>query len=226
MTIRPVQQRRASEIVRAQLIELIEHGTYAINERLPSEAELAQSFSVSRSVIREALHSLNALGLTKSYAGRGTFVASTHLSSKLLMGRYLPIHLSEIRRALEVPSARLAADRRTDDDLIKLRELVDRFGNTAKAGDRVQIDADLHVSIAAATRNPLFELLVTDLRQVMQDQALAMSRIEGRHQQAHHEHQEILRSIEAGDGAAAAAAMEAHLDAVAQLSDGGPDAEG
>jgi len=221
VTIRPVQQRRASEIVRAQLIELIESGHYAVNERLPSEAELAQSFSVSRSVIREALYSLNALGLTRSHAGKGTFVASAHLSSRLLMGRYLPAQLGEIRRALEVPSARLAAERRTATDLKKLRQLGQRFGATAEATKRIEIDADLHIGIAAATGNPLFELLVSDLRQVLQDQALTLSRIEGRAQQADAEHQRILDAIEAGDGPAAAAAMEAHLDSVAMLSESG-----
>jgi len=221
VTIRPVQQRRASEVVRAQLIELIETGHYAVNDRLPSEAELAQSFSVSRSVIREALYSLNALGLTRSHAGKGTFVASAHLSSQLLMGRYLPAQLGEIRRALEVPSARLAAERRTAADLKKLRQLVQRFGTTPEATKRIEIDADLHIGIAAATRNPLFELLVGDLRQVLQDQALTLSKIEGRAQRADAEHQRILDAIEAGDGAAAAAAMEAHLDSVAALSEDG-----
>ena len=219
MTIEPVQQRRASEVVLAQLIELIETGQYAVGERLPSEAELAQSFSVSRSVIREALHTLNALGLTRSYAGKGTFVTSNQLSSRLLMGRYLPAQLGEIRRALEVPSARLAAERRTAADLKKLRQLVQRFGATPEPAKRIQIDADLHIGIAAATRNPLFELLVGDLRQVLQDQALTLTRIEGRARQADIEHQRILEAIEAGDGAAAAAAMEAHLDSVATLSE-------
>lgn len=221
MTIRPVQQRRASEIVRAQLIELIESGHYAVNERLPSEAELAQSFSVSRSVIREALYSLNALGLTRSHAGKGTFVASNHLSSRLLMGRYLPAQLGEIRRALEVPSARLAAERRTAADIKKLRQLGQKFGATPEATARIEIDADLHIGIAAATGNPLFELLVGDLRQVLKDQALTLSKIEGRAQQADEEHQRILDAIEAGDGPAAAAAMEAHLDSVARLSETG-----
>ncbi|MFD0744813.1 FadR/GntR family transcriptional regulator [Phytohabitans flavus] len=140
------------------------------------------------------------------------------------MGRYLPAQLGEIRRALEVPSARLAAERRTAADLKKLRLLVQRFGATPEASKRIEIDADLHLGIAAATRNPLFELLVGDLRQVLQDQALTLSKIEGRAQQADAEHQRIIEAIEAGDGAAAAAAMEAHLDSVAALSEDGASA--
>lgn len=200
--------------MRSQLIDLIESGEYALNDRLPSEAELAQSFSVSRSVIREALHSLNALGLTKSYAGKGTFVASRQLSSKLLIGRYLPSQLSEVRRALEVPSARLAAERRTEGDLQTLEELVQRFGATTDGAKRVQVDADFHISIAGATNNPLFQRLIADLRSVLQEQALRLTTIKGRPGEAHKEHMAIYAAIAAGDGMAAARAMEAHLDAV------------
>jgi DNA-binding FadR family transcriptional regulator len=99
--------------------------------------------------------------------------------------------------------------------------LVQRFGATPEATMRIQIDADLHIGIAAATRNPLFELLVGDLRQVLQDQALTLTKIEGRAREADIEHRRILEAIEAGDGAAAAAAMEAHLDSVATLSEEG-----
>ena len=106
----PVAQRTAAENVRSQLIELIEAGEFQVGQRLPSEAELASSFAVSRSVIREALHSLNALGLTRSYAGKGTFVDAQYAPSQLLTGRYLPRDLHEVRQTLEVPVARLAAD--------------------------------------------------------------------------------------------------------------------
>ncbi|MFG1706930.1 FadR/GntR family transcriptional regulator [Nonomuraea sp. M3C6] len=214
MSIHPIEQRRASEAVRAQLIDLIEKGHYKLNDRLPSEAELAQSFSVSRSVVREALNSLNAFGLTKSYAGKGTFVASTELNSRLLIGRFLPPHLGEVRRALEVPSARLAAERRGEEDLTRLEELVTQFAATEENGKRVKIDADFHIAIAAATGNPLFPRLIADLRDVLQEQALELATIEGRTAQAAREHQDIFDAIMAGDGDAAARAMDAHLEAV------------
>ncbi len=218
MKVVPVEHRSAAQHVRSQLVELIESGHFDINDRLPSEAELASSFGVSRSVIREALHSLNALGLTKSYAGRGTFIAATRAHSQLLSGRYLPAHLNEVRRHLEVPSARLAAERRTQEDVDQLRELLDTFDKTAEPRERVEVDASFHSAIARATGNPLFPRLIEDLRAVLQDQALAVSAMPGRSAQASAEHRAIFEAIRDGDADMAELAMRRHLAAVENTS--------
>lgn len=218
MQVTPVERRRAAETVRVQLIALIESGELKIDARLPSESELAKSFAVSRSVIREALHSLSALGLTKSYAGRGTFVAATHIHSRLLASGH-DANLSEVRQALEVPIARLAAERRIKRDITKLRTLLNDFASTETASDRVAIDANFHIAIAQATGNPLFPRLVAELRAALQAQGLTVSAVPGRHERASVEHQAILDAIAAGDGAAASRAMEAHLQAVIATAD-------
>src|SRR5689334_1788843 len=105
-------RRSAAADVQAELQAQIEGGKYKQNERLPSEAELARAFQVSRPVIREALMSLQALGLTAPQTGKGTFVVSQRVSAPLLVGRYSPAHIREVRRCVEIPSARLAAERR------------------------------------------------------------------------------------------------------------------
>ena len=213
----PVASKKAGEQVRVQLIDQIRSGTLAVDDRLPSEAELAKAFGVSRSVIREALNSLNALGLTRSHAGKGTFVAANDVTSALLLGLYRPEDLNEVRRCLEVPVARLTASRRTDDDLARLAELVEAFDATDDAPSRVEVDSDFHVEIARATGNPLFPKLIGELRQVLQEQALRASRLPGRANEARAEHRRIYEAIASGDGEAAAAAMDAHLSAVIHL---------
>lgn len=218
MNVVPVEHRSAAAHVRSQLIELIESRHFAVDDRLPSEAELAQSFGVSRSVIREALHSLNALGLTKSYAGKGTFVAATQAQSQLLIGRYLPAQLKEVRRCLEVPAARLAAERRSQQDVDDLAALVDEFDKADDPAVRVKIDARFHIAVAAATGNPLFSRLVADLRAVLQEQALAMSAMPGRTVRARAEHRVIFEAIRDGDPDLADLAMRRHLAAVVASS--------
>ncbi|WP_061295056.1 FadR/GntR family transcriptional regulator [Herbidospora cretacea] len=218
MKVVPVEQKSAAEHVRTQLIELIESRHFAVDDRLPSEAELASSFGVSRSVIREALHSLNALGLTKSYAGKGTFVAATRVQSHLLSGQYLPSQLNEVRHYLEVPAARLAAERRSQEDLDGLAELVAAFEVNDDPAERNKIDALFHIAIAQATGNPLFSRLVEDLRAVLQDQALAVSASPGRAAQARAEHRAIFEAIKEGDAEMAALAMRRHLQAVVNTS--------
>lgn len=217
MQVTPVASKTAGEQVRTQLIDQIRSGTLAVDARLPSEAQLSKAFRVSRSVIREALTSLNALGLTRSYAGKGTFVAAADVTPALLMGLYRPKDLNEVRRCLEVPVARLAASRRTDEDLARLAELVEVFDITDDAPARVQVDSDFHVEIARATGNPLFPKLIGELRQVLQEQALLVSRLPGRADEARAEHRRIYEAIAGGDGEAAAAAIDAHLSAVIHL---------
>src|SRR5215212_6058558 len=112
-----VRQRSAAAEVQARLQAQIEAGFYRQNERLPSESELARQFGVSRPVIREALTRLHALGLTASQTGKGTFVVSDRVRPPLLMGLYSPANIREVRRCLEIPSARLAAERRSDRDI-------------------------------------------------------------------------------------------------------------
>ncbi|GAA0438999.1 GntR family transcriptional regulator [Acrocarpospora corrugata] len=218
MKVVPVEHKSAAEHVRSQLIELIESRHFAVDDRLPSEADLAASFGVSRSVIREALHSLNALGLTKSYAGKGTFVAATRAQSQLLIGRYLPAQLNEVRRYLEVPAARLAAERRTQEDVDGLAALVEEFDKSEEPADRIKIDALFHIAVASATGNPLFSRLVEDLRAVLQEQALAVSASPGRAAQARAEHRAIFEAIRDGDAEMADLAMRRHLAAVVATS--------
>jgi DNA-binding FadR family transcriptional regulator len=223
MKVVPVAQRTAAEHVRSQLIALIESGEFAVGARLPSEANLAQSFAVSRSVIREALHSLNALGLTRSFTGKGTFVDAQFAPSRLLTGQYLPRDLNEIRHTLEVPSARLAAARRSAADVRAMRDLLTKFSAATEPRDRVGIDADFHVAIAAATGNPLFPRLVAELRSVLQDQALVVAGYPGRAAQAAAEHQAIFEAIDARKAEAAAEAMAFHLEAVVHTTSTPPD---
>ena len=85
-----ISRRSAADEVRGQLQTMIESGVLKVTGLLPSEAELAQQFGVSRPVIREALRGLQALGLTESLTGRGTFVASKVAKLTLSFGQYSP----------------------------------------------------------------------------------------------------------------------------------------
>ena len=205
--------KRGAAEVRARLQAAIEAGEYKQNERLPSESELARSFDVSRPVVREALMSLQALGLTASQSGRGTFVVSDRVAVPLLMGRYSPAHIREVRRCLEIPSARLAADRRTDRDVGELAAILARMADADDPAKRNRFDASFHIAIASASGNPLIVKLVEDLRAVLEEHSFAVARAPHRRKEAIEEHTRIYEAIVGRDPDAAAAAMEAHLAA-------------
>ncbi len=209
-----VARRNAVDDVREQIIGLIKSGQFRINDQLPPEIGLARSFGVSRSVVREALVSLQALGFTTSLNGRGTFVAKDRIQPQLLLGGYAPEHLNAMRRCLEVPSACLAARQRTRQDIARLRAILARLSVEEKADRRNKLDAEFHIAIAAAIGNPLFAKLVTDLRCALEDGSLTVSVVPRRRAGARAEHKAILDAIVRRDADAAGAAMTAHLDAI------------
>jgi GntR family transcriptional regulator, transcriptional repressor for pyruvate dehydrogenase complex len=219
-----VNQDSAADLVRCQLIEMIETERIAVGERLPAENELAAAFGVSRPVVREALVSLRILGLTSSRSGRGTFVASNRVRMPLSFGGIAPEQLHEVRRYLEVPCARLAARRRTDKDLTELGRLVGEFESEADPAKRVKVDAQFHVAVARATGNPLFARLVDDLRRAMEEQSLAVSIVPGRREAAGSEHRKLYEAIRAGDEEGAERVIASHLQhlgySMAELVDG------
>lgn len=209
-----VVRRSAADEVRAQLVGLIETGQLQVNDRLPSEAELSRRFGVSRPIVREALGRLQALGLTESRPGSGTFVASNVTKLTVSFGQYSAADLNEVRRCLEVPAARAAADRWTDADIEKLRSIAEQHEQAHSVEEAIKFDGRFHCAIASATGNLLFVRLLEDLQETLQEQTLAVSTLRNRGAAAASEHRTILNAIVERDAAGAAAAMNAHLDAV------------
>jgi GntR family transcriptional repressor for pyruvate dehydrogenase complex len=209
-----VIRRSAVEEARTQLVELIESGHLQVNDRLPPEAELSRRFGVSRPIVREALGRLQAVGLTESRPGSGTFVSSTVTKLIFSVGQYSASDLSEIRRCLEVPAARLAAVRRSAEDLEELTRCMEQHEQATAEEETVRRDSDFHRAIARATGNMLFVRLIEDFQQLLQDQSLALSTLRTRGPTAALEHRTVLQAVIDGDGEAAAAAMDEHLDAV------------
>jgi GntR family transcriptional repressor for pyruvate dehydrogenase complex len=132
--------RPAYEQVAEQLRELILNGTLSPGDQLPVEAELSAVFGVSRSTVREALRMLSSQSLIYTARGvtGGTFVAETspdaisdflETSIGLLSGSHeiTADELLEARDLLEVPAARLAALRRTDEHLEAMRQAISDF---------------------------------------------------------------------------------------------------
>ena len=210
----PVSRRSAAADVRAQLLASIESGELEVDARLPSENALATAFGVSRPVIREALVSLQALGLLSAHNGKGTFVASNRVRSPLLLGRYSPAHLNEVRRYLEVPSARLAALRRSTLDVDRMAAIIAKLQDEDDPAKRNKLDASLHMAISQATGKPLFAKLIEDLRAILEELSLAASHEPTRRKGAIAEHRAICDAIAKRDADAAGVAMAAHLDAV------------
>jgi GntR family transcriptional repressor for pyruvate dehydrogenase complex len=211
MKLQLVARRGAVAEVLAQLQAEITGGQYKLDERLPSESELCKKFGVSRPVVREALGSLQALGFTAAQPGIGTFVVSDRVRAPLLLGRYSPANVREVRRCIEIPAIRLAAERRTDRDIGELAAILARMEDADNPARRNQLDANFHIAIARASGNPLIVKIVEELRSVLEEHSLAAARAPYRRRAAAEEHRAIYDAIVDRDPDAAAAAVEAHL---------------
>ncbi len=213
MRLHVVPRKGAVADVLAKLQAQIAKGTYKPDTRLPSESELGKSFGVSRPVVREALMSLQALGLTTSQTGIGTFVVSDRVRVPLLLGRYSPAHVREVRRCVEIPAARLAAERRSARDVGEIAGILARMDEADNPARRNLLDASFHIAIAHSSGNPLIVKLVEDLRGVLEEHSLAVARAPYRRRAASEEHRAIYEAIVECDPDGAAAAMDAHLAA-------------
>ena len=186
------------------------------------EKDLALSYGVSRTPVREAMATLAEEGLVSVFPQAGTFVARIPYND-------LPEALL-IRRALEETSTRLAAFDRSDDDLARIAETVERGRNAAACGDQDafhQADEAFHAAIADASGYPGFWRLTQQVRvQVDRMRRLTLPQA-GRVVRVLREHAEVLSAIRGHDPDRAVAAMGRHLggllDDIADIAAANPD---
>jgi GntR family transcriptional repressor for pyruvate dehydrogenase complex len=216
--LRRISRVNAADAVREQLLALIQAGTYPVGSKLPSENALAAALGVSRPIVREGLGALRAAGVLESRSGSGTFVRATTPTKTglLLLGRYAPEELHEVRCHLEIPGAGLAAKRRSTQQLERLEELVLRHATRREVVEWVEDDLAFHVALAEATGNDLHAQLVAELRELQFEQTVVMAQMYGGLDAPDTEHREIFDAVRRQDAAGARQAMRKHLAAIQQ----------
>jgi GntR family transcriptional repressor for pyruvate dehydrogenase complex len=208
---------RVAEIV-AHLEKLILSGKLLPNDRLPPERDLAAQWDVSRSVVREAIGRLAAVGLVRSRQGSGTRIAVPDGSHQLLnyqmmlsQGLVRLEHLNAVRLPLETTIAALAAEHRTEAQLAELREAQRVFGS-ANLSLKMHVEADVHFHavLCEATQNPLFQIILAPVQELLiEGRRRALGRYGSK--DAHEQHARILEAVAARDVAGAREAMREHI---------------
>ncbi|MFC6005431.1 FadR/GntR family transcriptional regulator, partial [Streptomonospora nanhaiensis] len=123
MSLRTAQRASLVDQVIDQLKEQITSGSWQMNGKIPTETVLAEQLGVGRNTVREAVRALTHAGLLECRQGDGTYVRATSELSGAMLRRLRQaeqLEILEVRRALEVESARLAATRRTDEDITRI----------------------------------------------------------------------------------------------------------
>ncbi|MDR6712096.1 DNA-binding FadR family transcriptional regulator [Pseudomonas hunanensis] len=219
-TARKRGHSRAHDLV-STLTQQILLGTFKPGDKLPSENTLVRDHGVSRTVVREALSKLQASGLVEPRHGIGTFVIEREAQSGLRVGAENAASvrdLLELRIGLEGQAAALAALRRSEQQLLRMRQALDDHQDMAAAGDScIEPDRRFHLLIAEATGNLYFTQMMAQLgsglipRNRLTADERSGSRLARHAYLANLEHEAILNAIRRQDPDAARAALCLHL---------------
>lgn len=211
----------------AQLISRgIEAGDFNPGARLPTEQQLAETFGVSRNVVREAVAQLRADGIIEARQGLGAFVLSPEQRTAIRIDRDALDHgdnmrqLFELRRILETESATLAASRRNRKQLAAIKAALDRMGGEER-WEEGSIEADLafHREIAKATGNNYIHTFISFVCEQIRRSIHYARMTNPLHDLVEinvGEHVCIYEALAAGDPEAAGAAMAAHIAGAAE----------
>ncbi|THH38150.1 GntR family transcriptional regulator [Aliishimia ponticola] len=191
-----------------QMLSEIREGSLLPGDRL-RETELAQRLGVSRTPVREAIRQLEADGLVAHVPRTGATVRRLDYPEVM--------ELYEMRAVLEGTAARLAARAASDIELEELAALHDRLAATGDPKEAARLNRVFHATLLDAAKNRFLSKSMGSLQKAMMILGPTMLSDSARAEAADDEHRRVLDAMAARDGAAAEAAMRAHIEASQRL---------
>ncbi|WP_116245317.1 FadR/GntR family transcriptional regulator [Nocardiopsis sp. FIRDI 009] len=216
----------------SQLRAQIDSGEWGVGDRIPTESELSEQLEVGRNTVREAVRALAHAGLLEIRQGAGTFVRASSELGGALRRRLERSRLREnleVRRALEVEAARLAALRHSDEDMADIDRAMDLREEAWRARDMsafVEADFTLHRAVVNATHNTLLIDLYDDIAQVVYA-SIAHTAYEQNEEAAGQpstasegiDHSKLVEAVRAADPTAAAREATCYIDELISLAE-------
>ncbi|MDO8210209.1 FadR/GntR family transcriptional regulator [Conexibacter sp. CPCC 206217] len=216
--LQPIPRSPLYEQVAERLRDFIDAERLQPGDRLMSERELAEQLGVSRTSVRQALTALRVQGLVEIKHGEGVFLLRPpgdlipSLASEIVDSEVDHPMIWEVREAIEVQAARLAARRRSDADLRSMDDALAEMARSIAAGeDGIEGDRHFHRALSDAAHNALLAQLTRQLMDVIDRTSAASLTLAGRPQISLDSHRAILAAIERQDEAAAAEEMRQHV---------------
>ncbi len=215
-----IRRVKLRDQVANKLLEMVSSSDYEVGDRLPPERVLVEQLGVSRTVVREALNLLETRGLLQIEHGRGAVVSAggahavhENLGFLLRMQPNTLWELMEMRAALEVEVAGLAAERASEQDTVAMRATLDKMRDKIYAPEGyVDADVEFHDLLARSARNRVFLMMIEPITSLL----MASRRMTGAQpsnaRRALRAHEAILRQVEAGNAEGAREEMRRHLE--------------
>jgi len=220
-----VRKTKLYEQVVKQIQRLIVEELLKPGDKLPPERELAELFQVSRSSVRDAIRTLELMGLVEPRQGEGTVVrdgsagsAVNPLFTMLVRKREMVSELLDVRKMLEPPLAARAAAHASAEDIAYLEDILRRQGEKVCRGElAIEEDSEFHYTIARAAKNSVVLKVLDVLMDLLRESRERTLQVEGRLQRSFAGHRRILQAIERHDAAAAEAAMYQHVEEIEEI---------
>lgn len=208
--------------VAREIQAMIQSGSLKSGEKIPSQREFSLKFGVSRASLREALLTLETLGLLKTEAGRGTFVsggpssASSHMAPWRYSDSYSVFDVFQTRIMIEGQIASLAAGRLMANQLDQMEQATRQMEECWESQDllaNVEADLEFHAIIASACSNAMLRALYQTVREQLtetQRQPIPITD-PARMRASIAEHRRIIAALRANDPTLSRQEMEGHI---------------
>lgn len=207
------KQTMPEEIVKGILV-MIQQGELRPGDQLPSESELMERMNISRSSLREALKALSIMNVINVHPGRRTTITSLapellmeHLEFVVSLEDDTLLLLFDTRKLIEVGCASMAAERITDEEILKLNEII-------KKDNFYDMDVELHQQIVEITKNPIIKRIYASIAKLGQMSRMRTANLPGVREQSQKDHALIVKAITSRNSEAARMAMLKHLSFV------------
>jgi GntR family transcriptional regulator, transcriptional repressor for pyruvate dehydrogenase complex len=217
-----VRKTKIHEKVSQQIQRMIQEGLLKPGDKLPPERELAETFQVSRSSLRDAIRTLELIGLVEPRQGEGTVVRDLSpdslinpLATMLLHKRELVSELLDLRLMIEPPLCGRAATHATPEEMTYMEDILERQKAKVDRGElAVEEDSEFHYAIAEAARNSVVMRVVDMFMDLLRESRARSLQVEGRLQKSFAGHRRILSAIRARNARAAETAMRRHIQEI------------
>jgi GntR family transcriptional repressor for pyruvate dehydrogenase complex len=194
-------------------------------DKLPSERELAETLRVSRSSIRDAIRSLELMGMVEPRQGAGTIVREISseslvnpLANAIKRKEELIGELLDFRKMLEPQLAARAATRVSPNQISEMEQILERQEQKLRDGESAIVeDSEFHYAIALASGNSVVLKVLDTLMDLLRDSRERSLQVEGRPQKSLAAHHRILAALKRHDGEAAKVAMRRHIENVEKI---------
>ncbi len=202
-----------------EILRRIRSGELPAGMKLPPERVFAQQLGVSRTSLREALHTLKKMGCVRSMTGDGNYIntvlpdhVALPFAIMLSQDKQLAADIIQVRQFLEVHMASMAATYATKDQLERIKSAIDDMkAQIEQGGNGIEGDNRFHLEIAKASQNKAFSMIVELLAELLDESRQATLDIPGQPAKSVQDHLKIFRAIQSGDKTAAENAVAEHL---------------